>query len=162
MPPATAQSAYKHHEDAKKYEYNMVTVLERLNMGLYSISTATVFYKRLADLLATHWGESYSLTIHWLRCCLSFALLWSAILCICGRRSSVHNPVRGPQDLSVILAESLLTNWFIQYVYFMYVVIAFVLYLTFVYLLPHRMMISNYLNWLDHMWYCYSSCDYWP
>ena len=35
---------------------------------------ATVFYRRLADLLATHWGQDYSSTINWLRCRLSFAL----------------------------------------------------------------------------------------
>ena len=43
---------------------------------------ATVFYRCLADLLATHWGQDYSSTINWLRCRLSFALLRSAVLCI--------------------------------------------------------------------------------
>ena len=71
---------------------------------------ATVFYRRLADLLATHWGQEYCQTISWLRCCLSFALLRCAILCICGSRSSARHPVLWPQDLSVVLAESRLAN----------------------------------------------------
>ena len=70
---------------------------------------ATVFYCHLADLLATHWGQDYSSTINWLRCHLSFALLRSAVLCIRGSRFSVHNPVLGPSNLSVVLAESRLT-----------------------------------------------------
>ena len=71
---------------------------------------ATVFYRRLADLLAIHWGQVYSQTINWLRCRLSFALLRCAIMCIRGSRSSTHRPVLGPLDLSVVLAESRLTN----------------------------------------------------
>ena len=71
---------------------------------------ATVFYKGLADLLCSHWDHSYSLTIHWLRYCLSFALLRSSILFICGSKSSVHRPVKGPQDLSVVLVESRLSD----------------------------------------------------
>ena len=35
---------------------------------------ATTFYKHLADLIATHWGQPYRITIHWLRCCMFFAL----------------------------------------------------------------------------------------
>ena len=105
-------SAYKHHEDAKKREYGQcVREVEHGVKGVFTplvcTSTdgmgqeATVFYKRLADLLATHWGQPYSFTIHWLRCCLSFALLRSDILCIRGSRSSVHRPVKEPLDLSV-------------------------------------------------------------
>ena len=71
---------------------------------------ATVFYRCLADLLATHWGQEYSQTINWLRCHLSFALLRCAIMCIHGSRHSAHCPVLGPLDLSVVLADSRLTN----------------------------------------------------
>ena len=71
---------------------------------------ATIFYRHLADLLATHWGREYSQTINWLRCRLSFALLCCAIMCISRIRSSVYHPVLGPLDLSVVLAESQLTN----------------------------------------------------
>ena len=111
-------SAYKRHEDAKKREYgHRVRDLEHgVFTPLVFTSTgsmgceATVFYRRLADLLATHWGQQYSQTINWLRCRLSFALLRCAIMCIRGSRSSTHRPVLGPLDLSVVLAESRLTN----------------------------------------------------
>ena len=66
--------------------------------------------RRHTNLLATHWGQQYSQTINWLRCRLSFALLRCAIMCIRGSRSSTHRPVLGPLDLSVVLAESRLTN----------------------------------------------------
>ena len=79
-------SAYKHHEDAKKREYGhrVRDVEHGVFTPLVFTSTggmgreATVFYHRLADLLATHWGQDYSSTINWLRCRLSFALLRSA------------------------------------------------------------------------------------
>ena len=48
--------------------------------------------------------------INWLRCRLSFALLRHAILCIRGSRSSAQHSVLGPLNLSVVLAESRLTN----------------------------------------------------
>ena len=111
-------SAYKRHEDAKKREYGhrvrdiehgVFTPLVFTSTGSMGCE-ATVFYRRLADLLATHWGQQYSQTINWLRCRLSFALLRCAIMCIRGSRSSTHRPVLGPLDLSVVLAESRLTN----------------------------------------------------
>ncbi len=43
---------------------------------------ATAFYKRLASCLATKWDQSYSSTMSWLRCRLTFSLLRSAIQCI--------------------------------------------------------------------------------
>ncbi len=54
---------------------------------------ATAFYKRLASCLATKWDQSYSSTMSWLRCRLTFSLLRSAIQCIRGTRSSIgHAP----------------------------------------------------------------------
>jgi len=45
---------------------------------------ATIFYKRLASLLATKWNEQYCKVMGWLRCCLSFSLLRSTIACVHG------------------------------------------------------------------------------
>ena len=112
------KSAYKRHEDAKKCEYgHRVRDIEHgVFTPLVFSSTggmgreATVFYRRLADMLAAHWGQDYSQTISWLRCCLSFALLQCAIMCVRGSRSSAHHPMLGPLDLSVVLAKSRLTN----------------------------------------------------
>ena len=68
-------SAYKRHEDAKKCEYGHQ--VKEVEHGVFTplmlTSTggmgreATTFYKRLADLLATRWGQPYSTTIHWLK-----------------------------------------------------------------------------------------------
>ena len=103
-------SAYKRHgQRVREVEHGIFTLLVCTSTGGMG-QEATVFYKRLADLLATHWGRPYSSTIHWLRCLLSFALLRSAILCIRGSRSSVHRLVKGPLDLSVVLVESRLTD----------------------------------------------------
>ena len=122
MLPATAPLALNLPINVMRMQksVNMVTALEILNMGVFTplvfTSTgsmgreATVFYRCLADLLATYWGQQYSQTINWLRCRLSFALLGCAIMCIRGSRSSTHRPVFGPLDLSVVLAESWLTN----------------------------------------------------
>ena len=110
-------SVYKRHEDAKReYGHRVRDIEHRVFTPLVFTSTggmrreATVFYRRLADLFATHWGQEYCQTISWSRCCLSFGLLRCAILCIRGSRSSPHHPALGPQDLSVVLAESRLAN----------------------------------------------------
>ena len=49
---------------------------------------STTFNKRLAFLLAVKWDHSYSSTLSWLRCRISFSLLRSAIQSIRGGRSS--------------------------------------------------------------------------
>ena len=60
---------------------------------------ATNFYKRLASLLADKWDQPYSQTMNWLRCRISFALLRSAIQCICGACSSHGHAIFSPVDL---------------------------------------------------------------
>ena len=49
---------------------------------------ASVFYKRLASMLAAKHNQPYGSTIGWLRCRLSFSLLRSSIMCISGACSS--------------------------------------------------------------------------
>ena len=60
---------------------------------------ATVFYKRLAFLLSAKWGDEYSVVLGWLRCCLGFSLLHSAIQCIRGARSSIGTYTRAPPPM---------------------------------------------------------------
>ena len=67
---------------------------------------ATIFYKCLASLLSTKWGDSYSLTLGWLRCCLSFSLLCLAIACIRGARSPSGHFDRAPPPMDLVRAES--------------------------------------------------------
>ena len=42
--------------------------LEPMGMGKQAIT----FYKCLASVLAEKWGQSYTSTLCWLRCCISF------------------------------------------------------------------------------------------
>ena len=70
---------------------------------------ATIFYKRLASLLASKREFRYSQMMNWLRCRLSYSLLRSAIQCIRGARSSYHLPdCVAPVDL--VISQSHLIN----------------------------------------------------
>ena len=53
---------------------------------------ASIFYKRMASLLSEKHGQTYSTTMAWLRCVLSFSLLRSSILCFRGHLSAVGRP----------------------------------------------------------------------
>ena len=56
---------------------------------------ASVFYKRLASLLAEKRDATYGTTMNWLRCVITFSLLRSAVQCIRGARSAFHRPDYG-------------------------------------------------------------------
>ena len=59
---------------------------------------AITFYRRLAELLSKHSALSYSSTLAWIRCTLSFSLLRSATMCIRGSRSiSFRSPDASPE-----------------------------------------------------------------
>lgn len=74
-------------------------------------STATTVYKRIASLIASKHNKTYSKTIHWLRCRLSFSLLRSAIMCLCGSRSSLHHPETHLHNIDLALRESRFTHF---------------------------------------------------
>ena len=109
----TAQSisisaCYTKHEKEKKRQYECrVCEIEHSSFTPLVFSTtggmskqATIFYKRLASLLATKRDTSYNKAINWIWCYISFSLLRSAIQCIRGARSSTHSPnVNVPADL---------------------------------------------------------------
>ena len=73
---------------------------------------AQVFYRRLAALISEKQQQSYGMTMGWIRCCLSFSLLRSAITCLQGSRSSYHRPA-SPSDLpiDVITREGRVSGW---------------------------------------------------
>ena len=60
-------------------------------------TTATVVYKQLASMISEKHEKPYSKTMQWIRCRLSFSLR-SAIMCLCGSRSSQHHPEHHPID----------------------------------------------------------------
>ena len=47
---------------------------------------ATAFNKHLASVLSSKWGYSYSVTLGWLHCCLSFSQLHSPVSVVFGCR----------------------------------------------------------------------------
>ena len=47
-----------------------------------------IYARDLPSLLSTKQEQSYGSTIAWVRCCLSFFLLRSSIMCVRGARSS--------------------------------------------------------------------------
>ena len=89
-------ACYRKHERVKKraYEQRIQEIEQSSFTPLVMSSTgglgpaATTTYKRLATLLSAKWDLPYSLTMNWLRCCLSFSLLRSSIQAIRGARSS--------------------------------------------------------------------------
>ena len=67
---------------------------------------AFVTYKRLASLLSTKQEQLYGATIARIRCCLSFSLLRSSIMCLRGARSSQGRAFRiSAIDLAVAEAK---------------------------------------------------------
>ena len=113
-------SVYKCHEDVKKREYgqqvwNSEDEVFTSYIGLYFYYWHGTWGYCILQMFS--WSTCHSLgtgvynqTINWLRYCLSFVLLCGAILCIRGSRSSAYHPVLGSLHLSVVLAESRLTN----------------------------------------------------
>ena len=69
---------------------------------------ATVFYKRLAALLATKREEPYPTVMGWLRCTFSFLLLRAAILCVRGTKKRREKDTV-PDCLSEVVASSRLS-----------------------------------------------------
>ena len=110
-------SMYLKHENEKKRLYEQrVREVEFASFTPLVLSAtggmakqATIFYKRLASLLASKREFRYSQMMNWLRCRLSYSLLRSAIQCIRGARSSYHLPdCVAPVDL--VISQSHLIN----------------------------------------------------
>ncbi len=71
----------------REIEHSSLTPLVMASTGGLG-PAASLTYKRLATLLAVNWNQTYSTTLSWLRCRLSFCLLRSSIQAIRGARSS--------------------------------------------------------------------------
>ena len=97
LPMATC---YRRNDQEKRRAYDQrVREVEHgcFSPLVFSVSggmgpTAKVVYKKLAAMIASKYGQSYSQTINWLRCRLSFSLLRSSIMYLRGSRSSVNHP----------------------------------------------------------------------
>ena len=80
-------SVYRRHEHEKRQYEQQVQEVEHSTFTSLVLSTtgemgraATAFFKRLASLLSENRNVSYSKTMGWIRCCLSFALLRASIM----------------------------------------------------------------------------------
>ena len=110
----TPAAAYRKHEREKKRAYEQrVREVEHSSFTPLVLSAsggmgteASIFYKRLATLLADKWDSYYSRTLCWLRCRLSFSLLRSSIQALRGARSSRGHAVRQPTAVDLITTES--------------------------------------------------------
>ena len=103
-------SCYRKHENIKKRAYEQrIREIEHGSFTPLVLSltggmgpTASMCFKRLASKLAQKRDQTYSSTMAWIRCSLSFALLKSSIQCIRGARSAVGRAARDhlpPADL---------------------------------------------------------------
>ena len=104
-------SVYRKHEQEKKRHYDQrVREVEHATFTPLVLSTtggmgraATTFYKRLASMVAEKRDVPYGVTLNWIRCRLSFALLRASIMSIRGARSSRHHPAAEcPIDLQLV------------------------------------------------------------
>ena len=87
---------YRRHKQKKKRKYEQhVQEVEQATFTPLVISTtggmgkaATTFYKRLASMISDKRDVSYSKTVNWICCCLSFALLRASFMSIKGVRKA--------------------------------------------------------------------------
>ena len=109
-------STYKKHERAKirayeqwvrEAEHGSFTPLV-MSLSGRCASTANITYKRLATMLAEKWEQPYCSTLAWMRCKLSFALLWSSMQCIRGARcAGGHAFKQSPLPTDLVVFENL-------------------------------------------------------
>ena len=98
------------HERLKRNEYaHRICAVDHVSFCPLVFSTqggcgkeATTFLKSLANQLSEKDGKPYSITMDWIRCRLSFALLRSAVMCIRGSRSAFRRPFHCDRELAVV------------------------------------------------------------
>ena len=73
-------------------EHGTVTPLLLSTSGGWGPS-ATDAFRRAAGLIASKQSQLYSMTLQFIRCKISFSLIHSASMCVCGLQSSFHAPV---------------------------------------------------------------------
>ena len=111
-------TCYRKHERSKKRAYEQrVREVEHASFTPLVLSAsggmareATNFYKNLASKLAMKWNQSYSTTISWLRCRLTFSLLRSAIQCIRGSCSSQGHACKTLPQIDLVTSVSHLSH----------------------------------------------------
>ena len=103
-------SIYRRHELQKKREYgDRIREVESASFTPLVFSTtggmgreAITFYRRLAEKLSRRDATSYSGTLAWIRCTLSFSLLRAAQMCIRGSRSISYRQSDASPELGLV------------------------------------------------------------
>ena len=93
---------YRRHERKKRRNYEQLVI--EVEYGTFTPlvpssnsgwrPSATVRFKRLANLISQKYGQLYSSTLYFIRCRITFSLIHSAVACLRGPRSSFHAPAR--------------------------------------------------------------------
>ena len=104
------EKLFLQHEQQKKLEYNeRIVNVDRGTFCPLVFTTAGAaspecvkFLQRLCGMLANLDRMPYAQTVWYVCCRLSFALLRAAIMCLCGSRSSYHQPVNALHELPVV------------------------------------------------------------
>ena len=107
---STTKAFYRRHEKEKRREYNRWAIeVEHGTFTPLVLSTsggwgpsATVAFRRLAGLIASKHNQTYSTTLQYIRCKISFSLIHSASMCLCRPQSSYHDPAN---EINLIAAE---------------------------------------------------------
>ena len=102
------------HESKKKLEYaeRIVNVDHGSFTPIVFATTGGIgkegecFLRKLASSISYKDNTTYSATMAWLRCRLSFALLRATVFCLRGARSSRHRPAMGIRELALVEAQA--------------------------------------------------------
>ena len=108
---STLSALYRQHEQKKRREYgDRVREVEHGCFTPLIFTTsggaapeATIFLRRLASMLCDKRGETYSATMGWLRCAISFCLLRSSLRCL---RASQKTEKKLPISLDIAEAAA--------------------------------------------------------
>ena len=110
----SVSAAYRCHENTKRRAYGQR--IQEIKLASFTpivmsaagglAPEATTFYKRLASLLESKWGDKYCVVMGWLHCSLSFSLLRSAIACVRGAHSSIGYFHKATPPLDLVQVES--------------------------------------------------------
>ena len=100
---------YKLHEEEKKQKYasRIIDVENGTFTPLVFTTTAGMsqecqrYHSRLAKLISSKKLEDYATTITWIRTKVSFAILWSALVCLRGTRSRRRKTNVQEHDLEI-------------------------------------------------------------
>ena len=107
-------SSYRHHESLKRHYEQRIREVEHssftpLVFSLTGGRSRASCHSLLQTPLSDKWKQSYSSTMGWLRCRISFSLLRSSIMCLRGARSSNTFNSHLAASVDLTIADSNLT-----------------------------------------------------